>query len=572
MKCRRTDRAMTLIEILIVVSILAILASIAVINFADAEVRAKVSRAQSDMRTVAIGLEAYHVDNNDYPLNPSVPVAGASAPSGIVRTAFNVVPHNITTPVSYLSSRPLDPFRANISNVYGFDEPEYRLEGMLYSYYRIIDEEEWWNLYTRDGIYVSFVAVNSSGPRPAPGGPTQLALEFANRGASAKYGEWLLMAVGPDNALWRATADFTSPGDLGSPLDYPLYPPWGYSFDVPYDPTNGTISWGNITRTQIGSERPGAYAGSTNGGGGNPGGGNNPSGGGGGGPVVNSPGGGVGAAGGGGVGGGLALAPPAGGAGSAGKNSALKRADESAAGTKTAGGGANAAPAKKPETIEQFVMARPQMSPPQRIYDGAPNSYRATRALGFILLLLALLLLGLCLLLRALLKKRPDPLDIDSSLITDELLGRVTDLPKRTTLYLAHSQVTDVGLAKLKECRALKTLNLWNTHVSDMGLRHLKGLPSLGELVLTDTHISDAGIEHLRAMAGLTALILSGTALTDAAVPGLANMKRLKKLNIRGTRITPEGAAALERALPHCHISYSAHAEIARIGGDGSGA
>jgi hypothetical protein len=27
--------------------------------------------------------------------------------------------------------------------------------------------------------------------------------------------------------------------------------PWGYSFDVPYDPTNGSISFGNIQRCQL---------------------------------------------------------------------------------------------------------------------------------------------------------------------------------------------------------------------------------------------------------------------------------------------------------------------------------
>jgi prepilin-type N-terminal cleavage/methylation domain-containing protein len=59
----------TLIELLIVVLIIAILAAIAVPNFLEAQVRAKVSRAKADMRTLATALGAYqtpikYISNN----------------------------------------------------------------------------------------------------------------------------------------------------------------------------------------------------------------------------------------------------------------------------------------------------------------------------------------------------------------------------------------------------------------------------------------------------------------------------------------------------------------------------
>ena len=59
-------KAFTLIELLIVVAIIAILAAIAVPNFLEAQVRAKVSRVKNDMRTGATGLEAYAVDYGKY--------------------------------------------------------------------------------------------------------------------------------------------------------------------------------------------------------------------------------------------------------------------------------------------------------------------------------------------------------------------------------------------------------------------------------------------------------------------------------------------------------------------------
>ena len=60
--------AFTLVELLIVVAIIAILAAIAVPNFLEAQVRAKASRAASDMRVIATAMETQRIDTNAYPL------------------------------------------------------------------------------------------------------------------------------------------------------------------------------------------------------------------------------------------------------------------------------------------------------------------------------------------------------------------------------------------------------------------------------------------------------------------------------------------------------------------------
>src|SRR5437870_12866546 len=66
-------KGFTLIELLIVVAIIAILAAIAIPNFLAAQVRAKVSRAKAEMRTLATAIESYEVDNNRYPPTWSPP-------------------------------------------------------------------------------------------------------------------------------------------------------------------------------------------------------------------------------------------------------------------------------------------------------------------------------------------------------------------------------------------------------------------------------------------------------------------------------------------------------------------
>lgn len=94
----------TLIELLIVVAIIGILAAIAVPNFLNAQVRAKVARSQSEMRNLSLALETYRLDNNMYPPTPNT--------AGNLRFARLA---KLTSPVSYMSTVPLDPFRQGLN-------------------------------------------------------------------------------------------------------------------------------------------------------------------------------------------------------------------------------------------------------------------------------------------------------------------------------------------------------------------------------------------------------------------------------------------------------------------------
>lgn len=88
-------KAFTLIELLIVVAIIGILAAIAVPNFLNAQVRAKVSRAMADQRTLEMAILQYMNDNNDNPPHSHAPNQN----------------YWLTTPVPYLSGFLYDPFQ-----------------------------------------------------------------------------------------------------------------------------------------------------------------------------------------------------------------------------------------------------------------------------------------------------------------------------------------------------------------------------------------------------------------------------------------------------------------------------
>jgi len=61
------QKGFTLIELLIVVAIIGILAAIAIPQFAAYRQKAYNSAAQSDLKNMKTGMEAYNADNQEYP-------------------------------------------------------------------------------------------------------------------------------------------------------------------------------------------------------------------------------------------------------------------------------------------------------------------------------------------------------------------------------------------------------------------------------------------------------------------------------------------------------------------------
>lgn len=93
----------TLIELLIVVAIIGILAAIAVPNFLCAQIKARVARSEADLRALSTALEMYRLDNNIYPPTPDT--AGSLRFHRLAK---------LTSPVAYMNSVPLDPFRDGV--------------------------------------------------------------------------------------------------------------------------------------------------------------------------------------------------------------------------------------------------------------------------------------------------------------------------------------------------------------------------------------------------------------------------------------------------------------------------
>jgi type II secretory pathway pseudopilin PulG len=176
-----------LIELLIVVAIIAILAAIAIPNFLEAQTRAKVARVQSDFRNMKTCMFAYRVDFDWWPESED----GAG---GDHSTLMNLT--ELSTPVAYMSSVPYqDPFSTTKYNIGGggYWVPNH------YQYYL-------WKV-PGEG-YVGEVDYLGGGSKD-------------NNGVA--FVDWTITCVGPTQK----------------------WPP-GFAWGLPYDPSNGTMSYGTL--------------------------------------------------------------------------------------------------------------------------------------------------------------------------------------------------------------------------------------------------------------------------------------------------------------------------------------
>jgi prepilin-type N-terminal cleavage/methylation domain-containing protein len=94
----------TLIELLIVVAIILILIAIALPNFIEAQIRARVTKAKSEIRSIATAFEAYRTDWRYYPRGCITGHAVGCTDN------WGFVPEILTTPTAYIKPIPDDLF------------------------------------------------------------------------------------------------------------------------------------------------------------------------------------------------------------------------------------------------------------------------------------------------------------------------------------------------------------------------------------------------------------------------------------------------------------------------------
>ena len=111
-------RGFTLVELLVVVAIIGLLATLSVLALGSARVRARDAKRLADLKTTQTALELFNNDQGGYPVN----AAGIEVGSANARVLTNVAGGWEASPTgstTYLPSAPLDPLNAG-ANVYTY--------------------------------------------------------------------------------------------------------------------------------------------------------------------------------------------------------------------------------------------------------------------------------------------------------------------------------------------------------------------------------------------------------------------------------------------------------------------
>lgn len=125
MQSHRRHGGFTLIEIMVVIVILGILASVVVPRIMDRPDEAKVVKAQTDIRALKAALDLYKLDNYNYPSTDQGLEALTSRPSG------NPEPRNYKQG-GYVDRLPKDPW----GNPYQYLNPGQNAEIDIYTFGR----------------------------------------------------------------------------------------------------------------------------------------------------------------------------------------------------------------------------------------------------------------------------------------------------------------------------------------------------------------------------------------------------------------------------------------------------
>ena len=254
MKRLKVTFGFTLIELLIVVAIIAILAAIAVPNFLEAQTRAKVARVKADQRSAATAIETYYIDHNTSPMDRNNRYYGTKnqnvyqpdfpplPPTPFTDYMANFFWSQLTTPIAYITSPMRDPFRAGSDTMTSYRQIDGGLLDVMTTKWQKYLHTKRGDAFWRNG----------------------------QRNAYAYGYNWVIYSEGPMRGIVFTNLGRFNPINAAGPMHTLAGNGIGFQYgpiymnaivDGIYDPSNGTMSFGHIMRTNKGITSKGGAGG-----------------------------------------------------------------------------------------------------------------------------------------------------------------------------------------------------------------------------------------------------------------------------------------------------------------------
>lgn len=214
MRCK----GFTLIELLIVIAIILILISIALPNFLEAQIRARVTNSLGELRSLETAIVSYGLDHKRN-MGDGFEVGGGDAEGN--RYVFS----QLTTPATYLKAIPLDEFNVADRAVddAGAGAGARDARNNVYRYYAA----RWCCLASGNAAGTGEVCKVTKGQGIINGYPFDPRIAYA--------GKWIVVSPGPDKSHGYG--------------EWIMFKPALQSGNHRiYSPTNGTVSYGDLAR------------------------------------------------------------------------------------------------------------------------------------------------------------------------------------------------------------------------------------------------------------------------------------------------------------------------------------
>jgi len=130
---RSWRRGFSLIELLVVITIIALLIGVATVSYTKAQQKGRDGRRKSDLKAIQQALELYFQQNGKYPPNPpTAPDDGIGFCATLSNSSYTIYVRDVLQP-SHISKVPSDPTVASTSDYlyYKITNSTYRLFSIL---------------------------------------------------------------------------------------------------------------------------------------------------------------------------------------------------------------------------------------------------------------------------------------------------------------------------------------------------------------------------------------------------------------------------------------------------------